>query len=123
MSKVFIIEHTSKEGIDVSTASSFGDIVYLFSRSERHASAFKHAEFGWAIIKRLKELNFDPNRDYVCCTGSVIALVVAFIALAKVYPVLRILMFNSVDGVYVERRFDDTLFSGDVIGVANDCIR
>ena len=123
MSKVFIIEHTSKEGIDVSTASSFGDIVYVFQRGERHVSAFKHADFGCTVINRLKSLNFNPERDYMCCTGSMIAIVVVFIALAKTFPVLRVLMFNSVDNVYVERRFDDALFLNDSIGVTNGCVQ
>lgn len=121
MNRVFIIEHSSKEGIDVTSATTFGEIVYVFPRNERHASAFRHVEFGRAVVKRLRDADFNPERDYVCCTGSMVTIGVAFIALAKAFRVLRVLMFNSFDNVYVERRFDDNLFSDDVIGVTNEC--
>jgi len=111
MPKVFIIEHP-RNNVDISDAQKFGDIVCIFERDDRRCGVFHHAEFGRTILRRLEELGFDPDVDFICVVGAMLTVVTAIIAVSQYYDKFNALLFNSVNGSYVEKQFNENDWKG-----------
>ena len=105
MSEVFIIE-PPRHNIDVSKAAKYGEIIYVFNYSDRRCSVWSHVSFGMTVLQRLKELGFDSKNDFICVVGSMVTVVIAFIAIAQHYDEFNVLLFNSIDDAYVQKRFN-----------------
>ena len=105
MSKVFIIE-LPRRYVDTSKAEEFGEIVYVFLPTSRRCSVWEHVHFGETVLQRLKELNFNPWTDYVCIVGALVTVTIALITIAQSYDEFNVLLFNSVSGAYVQKRFE-----------------
>lgn len=118
MPKVFIIEPV-RQHIDVSKAQKFGDIIYVFEINDRRCSAFQIIHFGRTVLQRLEQLEFDPKLDFVCIVGAMLTVTIAIIAIAQRYDVFNVLLFNSVDDAYVEKRFDRNDWKGHYDGAKN----
>lgn len=112
MPKVFIIE-PPRNNIDVSDARKFGDIVYVFEVDDRRCGVFRHVLFGQTILQRLELHKFDPETDYVCVVGAMLTVSIAIITIAQYYDAFNVLLFNSVDDSYVEKRFDKNDWKGE----------
>lgn len=111
MNKVFIIE-PPRQNIDVSKAETYGEIVYIFSPTSRRCSVFSHACFGQTVLQRLKELDFDFKADSICIVGAMVTVLTAIIAISQRYDEFNVLLFNSVDDSYVQKRFDKNDWKG-----------
>ena len=116
---VFIVEPL-KADIDVSKASRHGDVIYLFDINARRCSVFQHDKFGRAVLARLRDVKFDPQVDCVCVVGAILTLAVSISAIAQSYDEFDLLLFNSVEGNYVRRRFRKTDWTEDLITVKGD---
>jgi len=104
MNKVFIIEHP-RNNIDVSKSLAFGKIVYLFNREDRRCSAWDHKRFGRTVLGRLKELDYNPEEDYICIVGAMLIITNSIIAIAQKYETFTILLFNSIEDAYIPKTF------------------
>lgn len=111
MSKIFIIE-PPRHNIDVSKAQEYGDIVYVFDHDDRRCSVWSHVNFGNTVLRRLTELDFDPEEDSVCIVGAMVTVLIAVVAIAQHYDEFKVLLFNSVDDSYVQKRFDRNDWKG-----------
>jgi len=105
MPKVILIEKP-KANIDTSKAKDFGEIEYLFDNAQKRCSAFDTIKYQRYMLKKLEEINFDPDSDFICATGSVLVLTVCLIAIAQRYDRFKALIFSSTESQYVERIFD-----------------
>ncbi len=111
MSKVFIIE-PPRQNIDTNKAREYGDIVYVFDHDDRRCSVWSHVNFGNTVLRRLVELGFDPEEDFVCIVGAMVTVLIAVVAVAQHYDEFKVLLFNSVDDSYVQKRFDRNDWKG-----------
>jgi len=105
MPKVFVIE-SLRRSVDLSKADSFGEIVYVFPRGFRRCGVFRHIEFGQTVLNRLHDLGFNSDEDFICIVGSMITVSIALVAIAQTHDVFKVLLFNSSDEMYIEKRFD-----------------
>lgn len=109
-SRVFLFEPT-KANIDLSTALTFGEIVYIFSPGERRCSVFNSTSYCKSVIDKLKQSKFDKDNDYLCAVGSIISVTTAIIAISQVYDNFNLLLFNSLESSYVARQFDKNIWT------------
>jgi len=103
-SRVFLLEPT-KANIDLTSALTFGDLIYIFPANKRRCSVFNSSAYCKAVINRLAECEFHKDNDYICAVGSMISVTTAVIAVAQLYENFNVLLFNSVEDSYVARRF------------------
>jgi hypothetical protein len=96
MTKAFILEPCS---LNVSTAATFGELVYVFDKGERRSSIWAPA-FRQEIIEALERKDFDPDRDYFVVAGHMVPLVIAVSVLQEYYGYVKTLMFCSVSRGY-----------------------
>jgi hypothetical protein len=89
--------------MDVSEASMYGDIKYVFAADESRPSIWR-ADFLHEVVRRLEHDKFDPREDFFVATGAFVPVVLVACELVARYGSLRCLVFNSVDCNYVERR-------------------
>jgi len=102
---VFVVE-TPRQGIDISKAGIYGDIIYLFGENCRRPSIFQTELFGNAILQRLKQFGYDPDIDSFCVAGSMLAVSIALISISQTFSKFNILMFNSTQSEYTLKRFN-----------------
>ena len=105
MSRVFVIE-PPKQFFDMSSAEKFGKIIYVFDHEDRRCSAWEHVKFGQTVLKRLKDFDFDNDKDFICVVGSMLTVSISIIAIAQHYSVFNALLFHSVDDSYVSKQFN-----------------
>ena len=105
MAKVFLIEKT-KPNIDITEATNFGELEYLFDQNQRRCSAFDTIKYQREMLRRLDAADFDPDNDYICVAGSVLVLSICLIAIAQRYERFKTLLFSSTESKYIERVFD-----------------
>ena len=105
MSNVFIIE-PPKQYFDLSSTKKFGEIVYVFGHEDRRCSAWDSVKFGRVVLKRLKALDFNNDCDYICIVGSMLTVSISVIAIAQHYSIFNVLLFHSIDNLYVHKQFN-----------------
>lgn len=104
-SRVLILEKTSDK-VDVTPAAEYGELVYVLDRTTRGAqrtSVFDTSRYEEMLLKRLDELRYDPDEDYVCLAGKVICVSVLCALLAREYGAFKALMFDAHESRYVNR--------------------
>lgn len=116
MPKVFIIE-PPRNNIDVSKATEYGDIVYVFEHDDRRCSIFQCTEFGKTILDNLEVLKYDPDEDYICVVGALLTVTISLIAITQMYETFSLLLFDSVHNEYIKRRFHKMDWKGFENGV------
>lgn len=89
--RVFVLEPTMH---DASGASQFGEITMVFEHQRDHPPTFSQG-FRISLMKRLHELSFDPDEDYLVITGQLVALTIAIAAMVAKYGAIRTLCFNA----------------------------
>ena len=63
MSRTIVLSRSDK---DLSAASKFGEVEYIF---ERPPSPFKVDDLVHGVLKSLEEMNFDADEDFIVMTG------------------------------------------------------
>lgn len=116
MSRVFILE-PPKNNIDISRASEFGEIEFIFATGERRPSVFDTDVYSKQVLKILDEKNFEPGCDCFCVVGSFIKLITAVAAMIHKFKSINVLFYNALENEYVLRpigSFLDEAISQDV---------
>lgn len=101
----FVIEKTT---YDVTQASKFGEIVYVYSERERRSSIWSD-DFVRDVLNRLSEADFDPSADYFVIAGSTVPVTKIVAALAATYGRFRALCFSATDHDYVFQEYGGEL--------------
>jgi hypothetical protein len=104
-SRVFCIE-PPRDGFDVSTAARFGELTPIFKDRDRRCSVFRPDQYRHRVWEVLQEAGYQPAVDYFIMIGAMIPVSLAMTALMEHVPPgtgVKILMFSSHDGEYVER--------------------
>ena len=109
--RVFIIEHV-RSYIDVSKAETYGEIVYLFDRNDRRCSVWEHPRFGQKILQLLEAYKFNPEIDFICVAGAMLTVSIAIIVVSQNYDFYNVLLFNSVESTYTQRRINKEDWKG-----------
>jgi hypothetical protein len=110
---VFIAEE-SRVQVDVSSAKSFGEIVYVFPKDAWRNRQFDPEKYAIEAAQHLERMGFDPDRDYFCITGTIFGVCLAFAAAATKYGRLRVLMFKGMSQGYVMREFDPAILEAAI---------
>jgi hypothetical protein len=97
--RCFMLEPYAKK--DVSDASMFGDLIYLFKTSEPRPSIYT-VQYQDELARRFRELNFDPENDTFVLTGYTSAVCIAVAVLSKMYDEFDVLMYHSPSHAYTE---------------------
>lgn len=98
--RAFVLEPCRR--IDVSRASKYGEILYIFERNDGRPSIWTD-EFVIEAIERLKNTRYDPARDYFILAGSIVPLAKVVAALAAEYGHVRALAFSATDRDYIQQ--------------------
>lgn len=101
--RVIIAEQTSR--FDLSSATRYGEIVCL---SDVVLNPFTVEGVVGIFTHRLNELNFNPERDYVCLTGAQLIVPLMVGVVAGLHPTFRVLMFHAQTSDYRVRVFQKT---------------
>lgn len=102
--RVFVPEIPRR--IDVSGAKKFGKIIPIFDEQERRESIFHCEKFGLDVIRRLDELEFDHESDYLCVSGKQLLTILVVLAAATRYSQVRLLVFDAARDEYVCREIN-----------------
>ncbi len=102
MSRVFILE-PPKNNIDISNASEFGTVEFIFASGDRRPSVFDTCDYSKQVMKILKEKNFEPDCDCFCVVGSFIKLITAVSAMILEFKSINVLFYNALENEYVLR--------------------
>ena len=97
MPKVFVLAPSEK---DVSKASMYGQIVFVFRPDERRPSVWD-AEFALSALDRLEQEQYDPTNDYLLLVGNFIAIIAFVAAVAEQYYSPKALAFDMTRQTYV----------------------
>ena len=90
-SRCFLVEATD---LDVSSASKFGELQVVFP-SERWRPSVFLPDYAEALVARLREVDYDPEVDFVVVAGRQLPLAVAMAAIGATYGKFRVLAFNA----------------------------
>jgi len=100
MNKVFLPQ--PNERFDVSGAKKFGEVVHLLD----FANPFNTTSVAEKLVESLEENNFNPEKDYLCMTGSPLVLAILLAVAFEKYGTIRMLMFDAKESNYRERRLE-----------------
>lgn len=100
-----VIFATDRQRKDISGAEQHGELVFLLTGSEQ-PSPFRPEDVAYRFAARLREINFDPDRDCIALTGPVF-LVSMFLASAVTWcdGRVNVLLFDATNDRYVLRPF------------------
>ncbi len=96
MSKVYLVEPYTK--FNLRTAEAFGELTYL---SPNRLDPFDPGNAVYHILVGLK--NFNPEEDYLCITGNVVAVAYMVAVALEKFKTLNILVFDATNSNYRER--------------------
>jgi hypothetical protein len=96
---VFVLEPCN---IDVSDASRFGAVKYVFNQGDRRSSIWDD-KFLSEIVESLTAQHFNPRRDFFVVAGHMVPIALAVAALAKSFDSIKLLLYASTTRNYVEK--------------------
>lgn len=99
--RVFAFERCEQ---DVSAAAKFGEVVYLFDADGSRPSIWSD-EFGEQVVKTLMNWRFNPDEDFILCTGKMVPLMMLSLTALAEFEVINLLLYNSVEREYVRRTY------------------
>ena len=99
-SRAFVLEPCSR--LDVSPASKFGEIEYIFQKNDGRPSIWTE-EFAQAAMKKLKACGYDPAIDFIIIAGRIIPMIKLIAALAAEYQNVRVLFHDAIERDYVHQ--------------------
>lgn len=88
-SRNFVIERTRFD------TGSIDNITYIFDGTVRRPSIFKPENYSEAVLSRLDELGFDPEKDSIVIVGPIVNNCLFMLSLASVYPVLTLQIYDA----------------------------
>lgn len=94
--RAFVIEPCK---LDLSSAETFGEIVYIFRPNERRPSIWDEA-FRQEIVDRLTALRFNPTKDFFVVAGHMVPIVIATGIIVRLYDTARALFYSAPDCCY-----------------------
>lgn len=102
--RVFIAEPVS-DRYDIRGAKEHGHIVYLYEPNfeagdSARVNAFDVTQNVRHFMKRLDELKYDPDQDFICMTGHNMVTAALLTAASMDYEEVRLLAFNSANKNY-----------------------
>jgi len=102
MSRVLVSE-LPRSDLSLETAKKFGDVVCVFDGAYRRPGIFEPGLVDGAIGRRLEELHYDPEVDFICVVGSAImtALLVGAIMSRWDIPCVKALFYHPGISQYV----------------------
>lgn len=100
MPRVILVERN--ERYDVSSATTFGEILYLCDRPVNPFNTVGAVEL---FQERLVQMEYDPEVDYLCMTGQSLTVAMLLGVAVKLYGRVRLLMFHAREREYRERFF------------------
>ena len=97
MSKVFISQEVN--AVDYAPATQFGDLVFVSSVMDR-LSPYTQSLNNEAILNKITNrlMDFDPENDYLICTGAPAHMAMCGSILGK--RLRRLLVWDSREGKY-----------------------
>ncbi len=101
MARVFLPEQS--KDFNLKDASRYGDIAFL---SDHRLNPFNPIQLAEDFVRSLKQVNFDPNKDYICMTGKTLILSVMFAVVCSRHKKFNILIFDARNSTYAERIFE-----------------
>lgn len=90
MTRVFVLAPTDKP---IYSAAEFGEIVFIFSPSDRPVS-HTSCEFAMAIVRKLESMDYDPATDYLLLVGAFVPLIVFVAVVCEQYIMPKALAFD-----------------------------
>lgn len=106
MTRVFVPQISQK--FDMGDAKRYGTIVPL---TEERIDPLNPPSVVSLFISQLENLDFDPEKDYVCLTGSQLVTAMFLAVLSARYEELKLLIFDSRNSSYCVRLFNADPFS------------
>ena len=92
--RVFLVEEP-RRAVDLSTATRYGEVTYIFDGQSRRPSVFDVEGFRSCIIERLDEFRFRPDADVLCIVGNILYTLSVVVAVIELWGFARVLMFDS----------------------------
>jgi hypothetical protein len=89
--------------LDVSKASEFGDIIYIYARRSDIPSPLT-SRFAADVVRRLLNQSFSPGHDFFVVTGGLTFIAAAVAAVVAEYGEIRTLCWDSLE---TERRYKE----------------
>jgi len=109
--RVIFFEDVSKT-LDIESAKKFGNILILFdnkSKEIRRPSIFNTKEFSKAVYQRLYDIEFDPKKDSIAISGSIIPICVIVAIAFEIQSPLRLLFYNANTSQYEQHLLESYL--------------
>jgi hypothetical protein len=97
--KVFVLEPTKH---DLTDASRFGDIIYLYHPEERRPPMWTHA-FIQDCLARLEKNDYDPEVDYFLIGGPHTPVTLLAAHMIREFPAANLLLFDSTQSEYIPK--------------------
>ena len=101
-SRVFLFEDVN---FNISRAKEYGKLITLFPDGDARPSVFQHEEIKSEVLKRLDELEFNPELDLFLVVGTVTHNLLPICFMLERYRRVRVLLFHSISRDYVVRSF------------------
>lgn len=96
--RVFLTQEVSS--FDYRPAEKFGDLIPLTNQEVSNiADSMANRELAAVMAQKL--LHFDPERDYICFSGSPSVAALAFMLIGSRHKFMRLLKFVARDQQYV----------------------
>lgn len=112
-SRVLIVQDQS-DRFDISGAHRFGEVEFLL---DPDISPFNTDRVAMQIAKRLRELDYDPDRDFIALTGPALMLALFMGIVMSAYTEPRILLFDAKARKYELRTLTSPFdLAGDLNG-------
>jgi hypothetical protein len=101
--RVFIVEKP-KRPLDISSATKFGPIEFIFGENDRRCSVFDTDNYSVEALRILEARNFDASKDILCIVGSMVTVVITLAAILSKYSEIQILIFSASEQQYILRK-------------------
>ena len=99
--RVVLVEETIK--FDLTELQQYGDLHFIYREKEMNPG--NTDLIPKSVADRLDRMQFDPDVDYVCLTGSTLRSAMFFAVVCLIYGDVRILMFDPGQRKYKNRLF------------------
>lgn len=100
---VFVPTRSPKFEQGLEYAREFGELIDLCIEGGPKVNPFKTHEAISIILRRLDEVDFDGDRDFVAVTGGAILVTLVALAAYERSEGVKLLLFDAVNSRYVER--------------------
>jgi len=97
--KVFVLEPVK---YDLSSVGEYGDIHYLYEANEPRSSVWTSA-FVNDCFSRLKNFDFNCDRDFILVSGAQVPLTLLVAHLVASFETVNLLLFDAKHNEYVHK--------------------